>query len=262
MATSKKQTAKPSTPILDRWLITASSKVGRHPLHIMTEVAGTRPAAVQELRKILQSHYVAPEIATKRLADLGAPKTAQILRQHLPTTKIQRSGDLGEVLATEIAEHVLKYNIPIRRLRWKDGREMALRGDDLVGIRAGANGSLEFLKGESKSRTVLATSVLDEAGSALDRDHGRPSRHSVIFVAERLREREEHILAVQLEEAALQSFTRRPIQHLLFILTGGPPKNLLTSHLSSCAGNRRIRNAVAVQIADHASFIRVLYGGI
>jgi hypothetical protein len=249
-------------PAVARWLATTSSTVGKHPLHLMIEVAGARIAIVGELRDVLRSHYMAPAATAKRLADLGAPKTAQLLREYLPTTKTARSGDLGEVLATEIAEYTLQFEVPIRRLRWKDGRNMALRGDDIIGIRCDANGKLEFLKGESKSRVALTTGVLDEAGAALDRDRGRPTRHSVIFVAERLRESGNDVLATQLEEAALNSFSGRRVEHLLLTLTGGNPENLLTAHLTSCATKKRRRHAVGVRIADHAAFIDSLFGGL
>lgn len=216
---------------------------------------------MDEIRSLVRSHYVDPSVTAKRMADLGAPKTAEILREHLPTTKRSRSGDLGEVLAIEVAEHTLNFNVPIRRLRWKDGRDMALRGDDIIGIRYDAMGKLEFLKGESKSREALTASVLDEAGLALERNRGRPTRHSVIFVADRLRELGNDLLATELEEAALDSFSGRPVEHLLFALTGGSPRNLLNAHLTACAKKRR-RHAVGVRIADHAAFIDSLFGGL
>ena len=220
---------------------------------------------MDEIRSLVRSHYVDPSVTAKRIADLGAPKTARILREHLPTTKTARSGDLGEVLATEIAEHTLNFNVPIRRLRWKDGRNMALRGDDIIGIRCDAKGKVEFLKGESKSRTALTTGVLDEAGAALDRDRGRPTRHSVIFVAERLRELGNDLLATRLEEAVLDSFSGRPVEHFLLALTGGNPKSLLTAHLTACAKNEeaapRSRRADRRPCSVHRLLVRRAVGG-
>jgi hypothetical protein len=216
---------------------------------------------MDDLRAILRSHYVSPEITAKRLAALGAPKTAALLLEHVPTLKTARSGDLGEMLATEIAEQTLKFKVPLRRLQWKDGREMALRGDDVVGIRI-AGGKLEFLKGESKSRAALSAGVLDEAGAALDRDRGRPSRHAVLFVAERLRELGDDSLAARLENAVLESFAGNRVEHLLFALTGGNPKNLLNDHLTGAASKKRTRHAVGVRIIDHGAFIDLLFRGL
>ncbi len=41
---------------------------------------------------------------------------------------------MGEILATEFIEFQTEFRIPVRRLRYKDGREMALRGDDFLGV--------------------------------------------------------------------------------------------------------------------------------
>jgi len=226
---------------------------------MLTERDGSRASILDDLRELVRGHYVDPKLTAKRIASLGAPKTAALLREHVPTRKKARSGDLGEVLATELAEQQLQYDVPIRRLQWKDGREMALRGDDIIGV-ARNKDKLLLLKGESKSRATLSTAVLDEAGGALDSDRGRPTRHSVLFVAERLRELGEDDLAEQLEEAVLASFSGVSVAHMLFVLTGGPPKNLLETHLKGAAKKKRLRHAVGVRIKDHANFIELLFG--
>ena len=246
----------------DEWLTARTSDVGRHTLSVLLEANDARAEILDRLRQIVRSHYVAPEVAAKRLADLGAPQTAALLREHLPTSKKARSGDLGEILATEIAECRLAYAVPVRRLRWKDGRDMALRGDDIVGLSHGAKNKLLFLKGESKSRAALASAVLDEAAEALDRDRGRPSRHSVLFVADRLREEGEDDLAKELEEAVLHSFRGCTVEHLLFVLTGSNPENLMSEHLKACSKRRRRRHGVGVCIKDHGEFIDELFGGL
>ena len=115
---------------------------------------------------------MSPELWSKRVEDLGAPETAQILQELLPNTKRSRSGDAGEILATEVAEEKLCYEVPIRRLRWKDGRDAALRGDDIVGVANDAEGKVRFLKGEAKSRVALSAGTVKEASEALDRDMG------------------------------------------------------------------------------------------
>lgn len=238
------------------------SEVGRHILRICEERDGSRDEVLDDLRNLVRGHYVDPQITAKRMASLGAPKTAALLREHIPTMKKARSGDLGEVLATELAELELNYDVPIRRLRWKDGREMALRGDDILGVARNGKNKLLLLKGESKSRAVLSTAVLDEASGALDSDRGRPTRHSVLFVAERLRDLGKDELAEELEEAVLNSFRGIPVAHMLFVLTGGPPKDLLETHLRGAAKKRRVRHTIGVRIPDHGKFIDLLFGGL
>ncbi len=245
-----------------KWLQCSEEVVGGHSLRVVIEHAGTRSAVLDDLRELIRDHYVDPKLTAKRIASLGAPKTAELLREHVPTRKTARSGDLGETLATEFAEQELQFQVPIRRLRWKDGREMALRGDDIIGIARTDKNKLQILKGESKSRAKLSAAVLDEAGKALDSNRGRPTRHSVLFVAERLRESGNDSLAEELEEAVLASFRGIAVAHMLFVVTGGPPRNLLEAHLKGAKMKKRIRHAIGVRIEDHQAFIELLYGGL
>jgi hypothetical protein len=180
----------------------------------------------------------------------------------MPETKRARSGDVGEAFATEVAVRRLGLRVPIRRLRYKDGREMALRGDDIVGIAELTSTQLRFLKGESKSRASLTPTVIAEAATALDKDDGRPSRHSVLFVAMRLRElgdAADKDLAARLELAVTQGFRGHKLEHLLFLLCGNDPQNHLATHLTAHQRRRTARHAVAVRIPDHQAFIKSLY---
>lgn len=250
---------KATTPdLFARWLTTQNRDVRQHKLLLLSERDGLREKVLGELRDILRSHYVAPAIAAKRLTELGAPKTAALLTDHIPTTKTARSGDLGEILATELSERQLGFDVPIRRLRWKDGRNMALRGDDIAAVAKVASTSLTFLKGESKSRATLASAGVNEASEALDRDRGRPSRHSVLFVAERLREQGDDALARELEDAVLQSFRSVAVEHLLFTVSGNNPETYLNDHLTVCR-QRHVRHAVGIHIKDHVAFVKSLY---
>lgn len=259
---------KPSPPphVLNRWLSTNSSSVGKHQLHVMTERAGVRASVLDDVRAVVRTHYVSPEIAARRVADLGAPATAKILRELLPKTKTARSGDFGEVLATEVAEQTLGFTVPVRRLRCKDDRNMALRGDDIVGVRVDSNGTLvALLKGESKSYARLTDKVIEKAAEALDRDRGRPGRHAVLFIATRLRETGKDAdvaLAAQLEAAVVAGFSGSTVEQFLFVLTGIDPSTLLSTHLTGASKKKRLRHAVGVQIADHADFIKLLFGGL
>ena len=196
-----------------------------------------------------------------RLKQLGAERTAELLRDHLPTEKRTRSGELGEILATEFVTRKLHYRVPILRLRWKDGREMSLRGDDVVAFRKNENDRLSFLKGEAKSRARLTPDVVLQAAETLDQDHGRPGRHSVLFVAERLREQGADEMALLLEKAVLNSFDGCEIKHLLFTFSGNSPDDYLSNHLEELECEIR-RYAVGLQITDHGNFIRLIYEGL
>ena len=249
-------------PLTARWLEGSANNVGPHSLMILSECPGLRACLAAELQETFRDHYMSREMFSKRVADLGAPETAEILKELLPTKKQSRSGDAGEILATEIAEEKLQYQVPIRRLRWKDGREAALRGDDIVGVSHDSAGRLRFLKGESKSRAALTPSTIKEASKALDGDLGRPSRHSVIFIANRLRELGRDALATELDKALLQSFSGHDIEHLLFVISGNNPGNILSKHVAEIENHQHKRHAIGVRIPDHGQFIAQLFDGL
>jgi len=240
------------------WLKINTTQVRHHNLHLLVEQPGVRPTIGEELNQVVRGHYIDPSLTQQRLAELGAPKTAKLFKERLPKNKKARSGELGEILSTEIAENYLGYRVPIRRLRWKDSREMALRGDDIVGISQKARKPLAFLKGESKSRKGISDSVIASAAEALDRNHGRPTRLSILFVAERLRERDEIALAGQMEKALLDSFRSNPVEHMLCAISGNDPTKYLQDHLDGCK-KRRIRHAVGLRIDGHQDFIKEIY---
>lgn len=250
-----------SGDFFDEWLEVRDGTIQRHRKILLREKDGARGAILDDLRNVVRSHYVSPETMAARLKQLGADKTAELLREHLPTKKGSRSGDLGEILATEFVTRKLAYEVPILRIRWKDGREMALRGDDVVAFRKDENDGLSFLKGEAKSRASLTPDVVRQAADALDQDHGRPGRHSVLFVAERLRDQGAHEIANLLEGAVLNSFSGCKVEHLLFTLSGNSPDAHLSNHLKALRSGRR-RYAVGLQIADHSKFIQEIYEGL
>lgn len=105
-----------------------------------------------------------------------------MLNDLLPQTAHIRSGDAAEIYATEWIDAYSGYRAPIKRLRWKDHRNMAMRGDDVIGMLLDAETQrLSFLKTEAKSRINLRAQTLEEARSGLDKDSGLPLVACVIF---------------------------------------------------------------------------------
>ncbi|MEZ5963103.1 MAG: Hachiman antiphage defense system protein HamA [Planctomycetota bacterium] len=251
------ETASAGLGFLEEWLRVQEKKVGIHRARILTENDGTRSSAVSFLQKALLHHYEDPKLTADRLEFHGHKKCAELFREKLPEIPTLRSGELGEVIATELAERMLGFTVPIRRLRWKDGRNVPLRGDDLVAFIADANSPTRYLKGESKSYQELSSSVLEKADEQLLADSGRPTRHSVMFVADRLREKGDHELAAMLETHLLDSFRGCDIEHLLFAMCGNSPDTMVSTHLSS--RGEPLCHAVALRVVDHQEFIASVY---
>ena len=82
----------------------------------------------------------------------GYKKAAHVVKNRLPTGKAIRSGDLGEILATEYVDQETNSRVPIKRLRYKDDQQMAMRGDDVIAVRPGPKRMTQVLKVEAKSR--------------------------------------------------------------------------------------------------------------
>ena len=106
---------------------------------------------------------------------MRSPASANPLPRPSSRASFQRprrsgSGDLGEIYATEWIDVYSGYRAPIKRLRWKDHRNMAMRGDDVIAIQQDVQTQrLRFLKTEAKSRASLTAKVLAEA-------RGRPGQ--------------------------------------------------------------------------------------
>lgn len=206
----------------------------------------------------IPGQYADPHRIAGILARLGKPAAAKYLKGKLPTTKRARSGDLGEIIGAQYAALELGFQ-QVEKLRWKDHREMSMRGDDLVGVRAGADGTLELLKGEAKSRAMLGTATVEEADDALKRDQGLPSPYALSFTADRLHELGEHTLANLVDDAQLGTgINQRQVVQLLFTFTGNDPRNLLRKNTSAYDGRVR-RLAVGLQVSAHQAFIADVY---
>ena len=174
-----------------------------------------------------------------------------------------RSGELGEILAAEYVDNHTNYSVPIRKLRWCDHREMAMRGDDVIGIRqAKGKSPLYFLKTEAKSRATASTQVLKEARDALDADEGKPAPHALAFVADRLREMGDVGLADLIDEAQWKHrIKKRQLEHLLFLFSGSHARKLQKKILKAYDGDIS-QMAVTVRAKDHQAFISDVFGEV
>jgi hypothetical protein len=227
----------------------------------MTGQAASLPTGIQATAAIVPGHYASEEQVARALARLGKPAAAALIQGKLPTTKAIRSGDLGEIYATEwIDAHSGGYRAPIKRLRWKDHRNMAMRGDDVIGILQDAQTQrLQFLKTEAKSRATLTAQVLTEARAGLDKDGGLPSAHALSFISARLLELDNLPLADAIDDALLKhGIPAQNVRHLLFTFSGNAPDALLTASLQAYPGPIN-QWGIGLRVEGHAAFIGAVY---
>lgn len=244
---------------INNWCDISSSKVGTHDLHQITVKAGRLADGVNEVAATIPDHYVAAHQLARVLRRRGKPQAAALIEARLPTSKKIRSGDLGEILGTAYVNEFTNYAIGIYRLQWKDHRDMAMHGDDLIGIAVDDHGRPLFLKGEAKSGAAMGTAVIESAREALASADERPTPHALLFMSEKyLAAGDEHTCDL-IDDATLEGgIALNQVQHLIFTFTGNAAANLLTTDLQNYAGSVR-QIAVNFRIQTHQEFIRTVF---
>lgn len=245
----------------ENWCVSVDEKFGNHFRRVMTGQAAQLLAGIQATAAIVPGHYASEEQVARALVRLGKPAAATLIQNKLPTTKAIRSGDLGEIYATEWIDSISGgYRAPIKRLRWKDHRNMAMRGEDVIGILQDAQTQrLHFLKTEVKSRATLTAQVLTEARAGLDKDGGLPSAHALSFISARLLELGNLPLADAIDDALLNhGIPLQNVRHLLFTFSGNAPDALLAAALRAYPGPVN-QWAVGLRVEGHGAFVGAVY---
>lgn len=232
-----------------KWLeeISPTPKGGR----LYRERSKARRIGLGQLKKLLADHFVGEATITKAG---GYKKAAEIIQNSLPTNKRTRSGDLGELIATEYVDSQTPFRAPIRKLRWKSDREMPMHGNDVVAVDASSS-PVRVAKVECKSRATFSDAVVAEAIETLDAHGGRPNPSTLAFIAKRLYEEDRDAEAKVFQDLqTASSIAPNQITHMIFALCGNDPcASLEKAGRPRQAGIKRANAAVV--IADHVAFV-------
>jgi hypothetical protein len=247
--------------LFDEWCSIASDEDRRKRLLKLAEKSGGRATIDRRLIRAVRSHYDRLDRIANDVAELGYGTAATILKERLPRTDRARSGELAEILATEFTEAKLNFNVPVRRLRYKDGREMALRGDDFIGAGYDENNGLWLLKGESKSRKRLGKSTVAEAREALIAKMAA-ARQAPCFLSPivcwKVMAKTPTWGGPSARRSAPRPLPPSRIDHVVFTLSGNDPIAALKEDLEAAATDRN-QTSVNIQIEDHEEFIASVY---
>ena len=228
-------------------------------LRFLTSKSNRFETAVKTVSEIIPENYVDKDYLTDIFNRLGKAAAAAKLREKLPGSQGNRSGDLGEILAAAYVDEMTKFSVPIRRLWWKDHQNVSVRGEDVIAIRVTDSGQLRFLKGEAKSRKNMSPSVVSQAGEALLANDELPAPHALGFVAERLRDRGKTELAHRIHEAyLLNQISVSQVSHLLFSFSGNDTRRLLKKHVEEFSGKAK-QLAVGLRVSRHQEFVKAVY---
>jgi len=242
-----------SNDLFDKWL--KMMPKSHQKVTLYEERDGARALGLKTLKGLLADHFVGEETIVKAG---GYAKAAAIIANSLPDDKRTRSGDLGELLATEYVNSETSFAVPLKKLRWKDDRQVPMRGNDVIAVDARKK-PVRVLKCECKSRANLNMTVVEDAAETLDLHDGRPNPSTLGFITKRLYElgRDEEARIFQ----ALQSsgaISPKNMTHMIFALSGNNP----SEHLSSCPNSKHTgieRESVAIIIKDHGAFVTKVY---
>jgi hypothetical protein len=240
------------------WCKITTQLVNAHDLKVLALPDDKFDVGCKSTASAVPAHYAAPERVAGILQKLGKEKAAKYLRDKLPQLPKIRSGDLGELLATEFIREHTPYTVPINRLRWKDHRNMPLRGDDVIGVTEDEV-EIAFLKSEVKSRKSLSASVVASARAALDANGGLPSPHALAYVSDRLHETGQDALSDRILRSQLQDgITVHQVEHLLFTFSANTPGKLLEADLNAYGGQIH-QNDVGFHAVKHQEFIATVF---
>lgn len=242
---------------LDSWIEPKKPTTKNVPsnVSVLVEKAGARSVVSDALQQAVRDHFIGLDIIARMG---GLEKALTTLRESLPASKRVRSGDMGELLATEYVAQKTSFAVPIKRLRWKDDRTVTMRGDDIVAIRLSPLPPT-ILKVESKSKARLQPQTVVEAVGQLDKFAGRPNPCSLAFTSKRLRERKtasDDATAEFIEKVQDDKIPGLRVEHLVFTFSGNDSESSLTAHAN---GGTLPRRMVGLVVADHQDFIKNVF---
>lgn len=241
------------------WCETKSEMISKHKLHRFAEKAAGRKAVHPLLKKVVESHYEDPDRLLARASRVGLKKARRVLEKMMPISKTARSGHIGEILSTEAISLLFpQFKVAIKRLRWTDGRESALRGEDNIAFRV-ENSKVKFLKGEAKSGITITTAVVTKARKALNANKGRPSQHALAFVMERLLDLGDERTALIFEHFLVhETIPIGDLLHFMFMFSENDAAVYLREDLKTCKPQIE-QHTVHLMVNGHQDFIASLY---
>lgn len=244
---------------IKNWCNRTDTKLGSHKLTYFEADYSQLNLAIESVAEVVPGHYVSASRISRILDRLGKTEAAEYVATKLPTGAKSRSGDIGEILASSFVKEFTDYKIGVLKLRWKDHREMAMRGDDILAVRVEPDMKVMFLKGEVKSRATLTKRTVNEARKALDSSNGRPTPHALAFVADRFYETGQTELSDLIDRYQLKlRIGVNQLSHMMFVFTGNNPCNLLNADLTAYAGKIH-QHAVGLRVKAHQDFIKKIF---
>jgi len=238
--------------LFQQWFLDGDCSSGS--VRVLQERKGARDQVLDTIVEAATDHV----IGLKVIESLGGfAKAMHVLKNRIPHAKIARSGMLGEILATEFLILETEFTAPIRRLRHRDTRDLAMRGDDVIGIQV-KGARIRVMKVEAKSRAKLAKAAVDEARDGLAKHMGRPNPETLAFIECTLRLTGRDDEAEPFATLQRKTMRARDVCHLLFTLSGNNPTKFLETSSSLVSRGIELR-LCGCYVQQHAAFIKQIF---
>lgn len=155
-------------------------------------------------------------------------------------------------------ERNTNYSVPVRRLRHRDTRDLAMRGNDGLGFRI-AQKRVKVLKVEAKSRLALTTRDITEAREGLEQHRGRPNPETLAYLQCHLLLNDRDDEAVPITFLLNNPIYVTDVCHLLFTLSGNAPKKFLEANSGLVHKGIKLR-LCGLRAKEHKAFVKDLFG--
>ncbi|WP_050769466.1 Hachiman antiphage defense system protein HamA [Blastopirellula marina] len=221
---------------------------------VLNESENGRIAVFEQFVTVAVDHV----IGLKVIESLGGfPQSTHVLKNRVPAGKIARSGFLGEILATEYVDEITEFNVPVRRLRHRDTRNLAMRGDDVLGFHV-EEPNVKVIKVEAKSRDRLKTATISEARNGLANHEGLPNPETLAFLECHLRQQGRDEEADPITRLQKQSIHASNICHLVFTVSGNSPTSFLEGNSTAVCQDIELR-LCGCRLRHHAEFVKSVF---
>ncbi|MEL7982789.1 Hachiman antiphage defense system protein HamA [Vreelandella titanicae] len=220
--------------------------------------------AVQELRPALIQHHASAEMIARdkrkiaSLTKLGYTiDDANV--QRFPTHSDTQKGNLTEVFLAEYIGASSGADLPVYRLRHNPNVEQSMKGDDVLAFDFRGRRP-RIIIGEAKFRGVPSKAAVEEIIKGLNSSYHGGLPASLQFVADRLYESGQNVLADQVESCALHMANGNlDLNYAGILLSNQNSANPINAHADS---NIRELVMISLSMSEPNELVDACFDGI
>jgi hypothetical protein len=230
----------------------------------LIEKEAARQDLVAYVKRALKQHHLSPDALQRWEASCEAMKRLGFDPAHdnlgrFPRNETTRKGNLAEVVLADYLAASSQLSIPVYRLRYNPNVDQSMKGDDVLAFDLDSN-PVRVVVGEAKFRGKSSTSSVNEITKGLIRSYKAGAPASLQFVAERLYESGEKLLARRVQDCAwLFASGNLQIDYVGMLLSDIQSARRVAN--DTCSSLRRLA-IISLGIVEPDSLIAPCYEGL